>query len=1338
MDPAPANDTEIDEGGGGGGLKHLQDRMSNVKCIADEVPFNNPLPSLSFSVSPKKLLRHLFILSLLMNIVCCLPSSSPPTNTSGAEIAISDRGDSVISCSHSLCDDATSMLLLHINGSISRTVSLVANTLRIPLTVVFILVEIYEDVVDLTRELTFVLIEIMNIMLSKLIYIGTWIYRVSLLHIANILNLVQFYYGILLETSKAAIDFVVIGLQEGVLVCEFGRIGTLVSSFLDSFNVSPMTSLHSSLPMSDWSVLVFPASGMPPPLTHVKHLEYIRFMLNISVIASLLTLGLGICILLILFRQVRTPYTASITHHHHSHHYNTDMGLCGPSYHSSPMSRTDRFSNLPSGKGSTSTLTAADMNWEANSSFAYQADEVGQMTVTAFGTGVQPVSAPPDKETQPATEEEESLPELSEEEADSPGTEDENFTDDLPLKSTSNLESTPPHRLLRKIRASATWGEQGVSQNTTDDGDISSQSSASEMDQGRGRVKWIQEDGIYQLDRGKTSSLSLLQEYHDAATTAHLTKELADAIMKTCNPKNTERYKIVLEQGITPVHSDITFNKRGKPSKAKPPALSELGVNLRDDSELSSLVKSYFDKTSKQVAELFGHDVEFDRAIIHRMTGRKHKLPYCDNTSDTEGHSFSPTIAILSLGSTTASRAMFLKTATAGIVTNKVLLHPGSLSVLSGRAAAHYKFSMPREYGTEGEQFFIIFFQRTPSNAILEELQKIEVATGNQDELADTGTTPPQTPTSSTEGNTVPEVTETAVIGATADDKAKEDAKVTKTEAIGATADKKVEVDVPALSQLDQLRMTVPVQEVYKQDVSPHHKLSPSETPQTAIPKDINSFSFDFRDSIDIEPCNKLLLAETLEAVIGKMDKEQITAELMRNRVTTSGSLTKMRNRLTQTITMKIGEISAQPLSNMSIGMLQQPSPDVVPNNFINDVQKIVNCQDNIDKALVKVSNQLHQIQEATHRSKSHESVNKEAKAPSPYSSEELSALKRLFEDTRLSIISHTSGLKGTTDKILNLAQNLEESKSLLNDMIDTIRNCDKEMKEWKRSVFSDEATSKIDYIHEYVQKCYPTTNDISVQMPEKETEEETVHKSTTEKHSSWGDTEIEEQYREGAVTTPDMSKIHQTEPDLTLERALLKGTTIKVCLITDSIMRHIRDLESTCRHKYSFTRIDRRDSSGLCSPNTRDELKRQRPHIVYIHLGINDIHRGDEPSGVIDNLRDFQHFLDDWLPETRLVISLPLPNGHEHQERTIAQLRSSMALYASQRPSSTDRKRIYIQHNNNMTVGGNDQELRQNHLFFLSNDRVHLSDRGKSAMYHCFRGTLYRIFKGLDSERPH
>ena len=534
------------------------------------------------------------------------------------------------------------------------------------------------------------------------------------------------------------------------------------------------------------------------------------------------------------------------------------------------------------------------------------------------------------------------------------------------------------------------------------------------------------------------------------------------------------------------------------------------------------------------------------------------------------------------------------------------------------------------------------------------------------------------------------------------------------------------------------------------------------------------------------------------------MDHKHVAKELMRNGTSTTGNLKQMKNRLKRRITMTIGELSASALpDNSMISMLHHPSPDILPSNLTNSIQKISNCQESTDKTLENVLNEISKMkdlvntlsiadreqksflaspdvlpsnltssiqkisncQENTDKtlvnvlneiSKMKDLVNtlsiadREQKSslaavpmetPAlPRDPDKLATFKKLFEDTRASVIGHNCKLATLTTKVAMLNENLDNSRAAIDLMADAIIESGKDMAEWRASTYSDELTTKIDYIHGYVQKCYPDTTDMAIQATEdanEEATEEAIEEKPAREEVSWAEesdisedaTKQDETIPHRLVGTPEMTNMWPMQSEPTLEMALKEGRNIKICLITDSIMRHITGLESTWQYKYKFNRIDCRDSTGLCASTTKDELKRKRPHLVYVHLGINDIHRGADLSETMNNIKDFDRFIEDWLPDTRIVISLPLDNGKVHHNRLITQLRSSMVLYGSQGPSDHYEKRVHIQHNNQMLILNKDEELCQNTRFF-SSDKLHLSEKGMNAMHHGMRGTLHRIFK--------
>ena len=1304
----------------------------------------------------------------MMMLSICSCSTSPPTNTSGKEILGRDSGttpsSSCYQCTtiriheayssmraspHSGCEyaphDTTSLLLLHIHGSIYRTVSLLKNTFRIPLTIATLLIEIYDDVVNLTREITFVFVETINFGVKILVINGTVLASFIRVQISNTLCYLQILTGSLFQCLTSVAEWFGQWAYGSIhmIECWVGHMGPLVASHLKGHvNVGSLRLPLSVRP----NLAIYGPTPHPHSAKFTTSITLTSLLLIVLGVTSVLCLCLCFCILLILLRQGCSSSVVSVTHHHHHSHYHTPNPLQGPSSHSSPMTRTDwyRYPNPLPGVSSTGTHASEDLNWEPDTSFAYQPQyEVppqltSQMKVSIFGTGVQPVSSKPPSNDGEGHEDEDSEAAENRERMSKPRNE---------------FELTPKEKVNRKLN-SIDWSDQGAFQSSTgDDGDISSQSSGTESSQSKGKAKWLQENGEYPLDRASSCTLHLLQELYCMESSDHLTKELSEAIQKTCTPMNTERYKIDLKHGISSVCSDTTKPKKpGRTSKLplKPPVISQLQVDLDDDSELSKLVKSLFLKTRKQLTEVFGKDAEFDSAEIHRMAGPKHKIAYCGGSSGSERSSFSPTVGILSLGPSGTARPLFLKAATGGVVTHKVLLHPGSLCFLGGRTAAHYRYSIPKDYGSEGEHFTVLFYQKTPSKSILDELHKI----GIPEKTSSTSAADPKTPADAKDATETPTpapatvsplMTETvsepsegkqAVINVipsspVSRESVQREGNGDDNEISGRAAEEEVVMED---TMLDKLRKNIQVPEniipTSQSMIQAHHHTT---TPLTAIP--MESFSFNFDDGNDNEPCKQLVLAETLDAVVDKMEHTEVTKELLRNQTSTQGNLNQMKKRLKRRITMAIGEISASsqiPNTSM-ISMLHQPSPDILPSNLTNDIQKIVNCQENTDKALVNVLNEISGIKVSMNKlsmTNREQQPSSAAGGTTSPSSEKLAGLKKLFEETRVSIIAHNCKLVGLTTKVEMLSKTFNDSKASIESMADAIKESRKDIKDWRSSVFSDEATTKIDYIHGYVQKCYPDTSDVAIQTSEKETDSG---------EGLWGNEELPSEVLEHqdqtkhqeTISTPNVESFWPKQIEPTLDKALKEGHNLKVCLITDSIMRHITGLDSTWQYKYKFYRIDCRDSNGLNMATTKDELKRIRPHMVYVHLGINDLHRGADVHDVMDNMKEFDRFLEDWLPETRIVISLPLDNGKPQHNRLVAQLRSSMALYGCQGPSDHCEKRIHLQHNNNMLTENRDQELHQRTLFF-SSDKLHLSERGKNAMLNIMRSTLHKIFKGF------
>jgi len=222
----------------------------------------------------------------------------------------------------------------------------------------------------------------------------------------------------------------------------------------------------------------------------------------------------------------------------------------------------------------------------------------------------------------------------------------------LERQSASSRENTPDKKISRRL-SSANWEseKQDYEQETSDD--LSSESSlkGSHPESKKRKVVWIQEDGEIYLDRGNTCKFSYIRDYLEDRSAANLASELTDAIGRTCDPANKEKFKIELGHGGTSRPTDVELKKGTKPNKKvkKITKMSELSINLDEPSELTKLVESYKESLSKAIREILQLEAEFDKCTIYKMKGPSHNLPYGNAIGDENGN-FSPVVAILPLG----------------------------------------------------------------------------------------------------------------------------------------------------------------------------------------------------------------------------------------------------------------------------------------------------------------------------------------------------------------------------------------------------------------------------------------------------------------------------------------------------------------------------------------------------------------------------------------------------------------------------------------------------------------------------------------------------------------
>ena len=100
--------------------------------------------------------------------------------------------------------------------------------------------------------------------------------------------------------------------------------------------------------------------------------------------------------------------------------------------------------------------------------------------------------------------------------------------------------------------------------------------------------------------------------------------------------------------------------------------------------------------------------------------------------------------------------------------------------------------------------------------------------------------------------------------------------------------------------------------------------------------------------------------------------------------------------------------------------------------------------------------------------------------------------------------------------------------------------------------------------------------------------------------------------------------------------------------------------------------------------------------------------------------------------PHTKLCLSSPLLNGKSQHKEKIMILRRSLIFYLHEHEKYSDfvQARLLVQQNHHLMLDSNTNMSRQNARYFLEQDPLHLSDRGKMCMITTMRDTLHVVLQ--------
>ena len=161
--------------------------------------------------------------------------------------------------------------------------------------------------------------------------------------------------------------------------------------------------------------------------------------------------------------------------------------------------------------------------------------------------------------------------------------------------------------------------------------------------------------------------------------------------------------------------------------------------------------------------------------------------------------------------------------------------------------------------------------------------------------------------------------------------------------------------------------------------------------------------------------------------------------------------------------------------------------------------------------------------------------------------------------------------------------------------------------------------------------------------------------------------------------------------------------------------------------------------ASGLNDTSLRDSLRRTNPEFIYIHLGINDLLKGTPVRTIVSYLAEFSLFKDAYLPDSKIIYSLPLLTNIPRECRLILELRRLMIKWIEESDTRHDmeKRNLIFNSNSNFYREMSDrirtsqpQATQEDGLFVR--DGIHLSPKGKLLIVKNMRYVIHDICRRL------
>ena len=850
--------------------------------------------------------------------------------------------------------------------------------------------------------------------------------------------------------------------------------------------------------------------------------------------------------------------------------------------------------------------------------------------------------------------------------------------------------------------------------------------------------KVINENGSYHLDKAKECNFHYMEDFiitSDESDT--LFSDLKSLTFSENNPKNLSlEFRIPLEQNS--FSSDHT-----------------------ESNELYKLLSHYAVNVEKAAMSIFNMQAKFDKITLKKLANEKEHIPYQSHLVDDNSENVDPLVAILSVGT---PRTLSLKTVKGKKITHQVPLHAGSLCIMSGNTLDKYQYSIPKCVGGLTDQFCLLF----------------------------TGTL--------LSSSSIPHITSTTMIDSTSYTSDTSEAENRGVVANESPNMNKVTPTINAETLPDIIITQTEDQDKIKP--LPHDK-SPEELKQS--PSDANEILNEDEDPeqtvIRVQhKDSSFLLGESLVACINHMPVKNIDEELRRHQCSITGSVDVRRNRLITFMCTELGKISSVSDTNEQTSVNQHLSG--IERTLIDKVHSINNLTDEIATLKLEIlsltkpksklntdeSTEIKQLKDLWKENLLTTKLlqgridaisNDVVRAEEQALDVEAIVLKTrndleswhnsafFHEDSRLLKDIHDYVTSGNLEATINCkcsAQDRDASKNnipLSDEFIAASSSCSKDDERNPRTTSSPAPSTSFTRLssssppanpvvgyHDTSQSKTPDSQSSSRRPP--------VFNMTNSTHRvvpSAPPTEYLQQHskapysqvlklnpnpQQGISVSSSRQQTRSYQDDGSPSRAInRKFTTI---LITDSIMRHISDDSLGVNHDLRI--INKSYALQLSEGRLRESLKRMKPDFVYVHLGINDVFQGLPAKQIISYICEFTLFTDEELPNTKVILSLPLPTNNTAECRVIKELRSLMFHWISNCDTNIElEKRQVIFNSNSNFERLSDERSRDPPILqvdgLFSRDGIHLSYKGKTTILANFRHAIHDLTRRITGKRP-